>query len=55
MFRNVRKGTDDNTSYVKGLELTATQLPSGPKTVSRKVASSFIKADKLRTENNASI
>lgn len=55
MFRKVRNCTDDTPSYVKGLDLTAEQLSSGPVTVSNEGASGFIIADKLGTENNASI
>ena len=46
MFRDIRTCT---SSSVKGMDPTAKQLSSGPKTVSRKGASSFIEADKLGT------
>lgn len=55
MFRKVRNCTDDPTSYAKGLDLTAKQLSPGPITVRSEGASGFIKANKLGTENNASI
>lgn len=55
MFGNVSNCTDDTTSYLKGLGLTAEQLSPGPMTVSSEGVSGFIKADKLGTANNASI
>lgn len=43
------------TSYVKGLDLTAKQLPSSLMTGSRKGAPGFIKAKRFGIKNNASI